>query len=606
MNYQGVTFPILLMELHPFLQISSMNTGDPLASDPREGSPTERTGLMSGNQTSNTDRPSYRSSASDSPTMPETSVNANETAVVGDSNSNRRSRRPREERTRPDSASASTGEDEELMYGAKHVIMLFVPVTLCMMVVVATMSSITFYTQEQNTYFVYTPFQDQEAPTGTKLWQSFANAGIILCAVIVMTIVLLMLYKYRCYKVINGWLIVSSVMMLFFFSYMYLEQVMRAYNSPLDYITASLIVWNFGMGGLFCIHWKGPLLLQQAYLIIISALVALTFIRYLPDWTVWTVLGVMVVWDLVAVLCPKGPLRVLVETAQSRNEPIFPALIYSSAMVWIVTMADDGGRSKKKKKQETKDTDNNADEEDDDGGFKEHMANGISGHSLEDSVAARSAFQALGDMTQAQKDSSVHSSCVDPLSYYEKSEPQTNLAFSESNGNIQDEPTMQRQAVPEGAVGGAVAADESDVSVRSAKKKQKKRARPTGEGASAAGGEGEPSGGEQQRERPAVPGASDDASEMEEERGIKLGLGDFIFYSVLVGKASSNGDWNTTLACFVAILIGLCCTLLLLAMFRKALPALPISLTFGLVFNFATSALVQPFMDKLNSEQVYI
>ncbi|XP_017080960.1 presenilin homolog isoform X3 [Drosophila eugracilis] len=416
-------------------------------------------------------------------------------------------------------------EEQGLKYGAQHVIKLFVPVSLCMLVVVATINSISFY-NSTDVYLLYTPFHELSPEPSVKFWNALANSLILMSVVVVMTILLIVLYKKRCYRIIHGWLILSSFMLLFIFTYLYLEELLRAYNIPMDYPTALLIMWNFGVVGMMSIHWQGPLRLQQGYLIFVAALMALVFIKYLPEWTAWAVLAAISIWDLIAVLSPRGPLRILVETAQERNEQIFPALIYSSTVVYAL----------------------------------------------------------VGTTTNQQSQATASSSP------------------SSSNSTTTTRATQNSLASPEAAaVSASRSAEAAGFTQEWSANLSERVARRQIEVQSTQSGNAQRS-----NEYRTVTAPDQNHPDGQEERGIKLGLGDFIFYSVLVGKASSYGDWTTTIACFVAILIGLCLTLLLLAIWRKALPALPISITFGLIFCFATSAVVKPFMEDLSAKQVFI
>jgi len=381
-----------------------------------------------------------------------------------------------------------SGDDEESEpgYGAETVIKLFVPVTICMLVVVATVMSVSFYTdQSDGNYLVYTPFHTAGASNGQVAWETLLNAIIMISVILVMTVLLVCLYKYRWYKVIHGWLIMSSLMLLFLFTFLYLNTLLTTYNVVSDNVTVAVFLWNFGVCGMMCIHWKGPLLMQQAYLIIVSALMALTFIKYLPEWSAWLILAFISIYDLFAVLCPSGPLRMLVELSQERDEPIFPALIYSSMAYPEDTQVGE-----------------NPHNGNDDGGFDEEWQQRNRQRDLHTTEESRQrAREQIGDVTNVNA----------------------------------------------------------------------------------------PPGGEEK-----------------ESKGVKLGLGDFIFYSVLVGKAAATGDLTTTMACTVAILVGLCLTLVLLAIFQKALPALPISIFLGLIFYFSANYVISPFMDEIVSNQVFL
>mmetsp|Transcript_12165 Transcript_12165/g.18374 ORF Transcript_12165/g.18374 Transcript_12165/m.18374 type:complete len:124 (-) Transcript_12165:140-511(-) len=89
------------------------------------------------------------------------------------------------------------------------------------------------------------------------------------------------------------------------------------------------------------------------------------------------------------------------------------------------------------------------------------------------------------------------------------------------------------------------------------------------------------------------------------DHSIKLGLGDFVFYSVLVSRAATYG-FTTFMSCYLVILGGLGMTLVLLAVFRKALPALPISIFLGIAFYLCTRFFIVPFVEASGSIPIYM
>lgn len=386
-----------------------------------------------------------------------------------------------------------------LKYGAQHVVKLFIPVTVCLIFVIISLSAIKSYQKSDGAQLIYTPFnEDSQDSKGTKLWMSIANASIFIGVVVVMTVVLIVLYKFKFYRVIHGWLAFSSLMLLFLFTFMFITELFKQFNVVIDMFTLFILLWNFGVIGMVSIHWKGPLILQQIFLIFSCVQMALIFIKYLPEWTTWVLLAFISIWDLIAVLCPFGPLRILVETAKSRNDTLFPSMVYSSTLIYMMARRGD----------------------------TDHPSN--------------------QNLTSTQNQNDEDEASLNPRDTA-RNRNNENVRQRHSAQNSRNH-TTNRQTIQE----------------------------------------------------------IEQLQQEEEENGVKLGLGDFIFYSILVGKASILGDWNTVIACFVAILIGLCLTLVLLAVFHKPLPALPISLFFGLIFYFLTNLVVRPFYDNLTFKQVFI
>lgn len=360
------------------------------------------------------------------------------------------------------------------------------PVSICMFLVVLLVSTL-FSPTSSNSVAVATAatlvYQESSSdPTSEKLEGALLNAAAFVALITGVTFFLLLLYYYNFTNFLKYYMCFSAFFILASMGGSISASILRRFAVPLDFFTFGLLLFNFAVVGIFTVISSTgfPIVLRQMYMVSLGIVVAVWFTK-LPEWTTWTVLMALAVYDLVAVLAPGGPLKMLVELASNRGEEL-PAFVYE----------------------------------------------------------ARPALPPSPSSIELQ----------------------------------QMPPTVRNPIEVVTSTSNSVAESETMPLVRNADATINERERD---------------------ETVQVLEAEEEEEEIDTTRGIRLGLGDFVFYSVLVGRAALY-DWMTVYACYLAIVSGLGCTLILLSVYRKALPALPISIMLGIGFYFLTRLLLEPFV----------
>jgi presenilin 1 len=229
----------------------------------------------------------------------------------------------------------SGGGEEDEIDASLQVTSLLQPVSITMAIVVFLVHEMAGASQQVRGGFselmVYQ--EDTSDSTSTLVGGVMLNGLVIVAMLFFVTTFLLLLYKYRCYVLIYAWLFFSVSTLLFLFGGYVAQQLLEMHDVPTDAVSFFFVLWNFSAVGTLMVFWTEyglgptpPLSLQQAYLVIISALLAWSATKT-PEWTTWGLLLAVSIWDLIAVLTPRGPLKLLVEEAEKRGEPI-PGLVY--------------------------------------------------------------------------------------------------------------------------------------------------------------------------------------------------------------------------------------------------------------------------------------
>jgi presenilin 1 len=372
-------------------------------------------------------------------------------------------------------------------------------------------------------------------------------------------------------------------------------------------------LWNFAAVGVYSIFYQlgVPPFITQGYLVCTSVILAWQLAHF-DAWSTWTLLIMLALYDLCAVLTPCGPLRALVHLMSKEDSPEMPGLLYEAELPSEAQRPGVPSSSMPRAQSDVAQPANN------------NNGNGGSAPTDDSVVAQRSVIpddvpMATSSMENETNGANSTNNLGDPivvvplalarvynLPIIDVPQPAAAAAGSPPDGrrstpllahDIPDNPTIKQL--------------KSDVTVRLPQN----------------GGRLERIDERRrvylERDRFGTPKRTvwvdaqgkvfaeayqegdEDPESNRKGNTIRLGLGDFIFYSVLVAKAAQY-SFTTFCACILVILAGLGGTLVLLSVYHQALPALPISIFLGVVFYLFTRGLIEPWIHEVLRRPYYV
>jgi presenilin 1 len=501
---------------------------------------------------------------------------------------------------------------EELLYSSSSYYAIAKPVTLTMMLAsLAVVFVNTDETRAQGQQAMESAYQvwsvEGAASSGSALALSLANALVMVSVICCMTFVIVLLYRMRCMLCLIGYMMFCSGTLLGVLGGNLMQTAIHIYNIPVDKITFSLFVSNFCIVGVLSVFWgKGvPKYVTQGYLISTSVILA-WHLSYFDDWTTWTLLFMLAIYDLCAVLTPCGPLKALVELMSADEAPEMPGLLFEAELPPEAKrpgiQRTNTGLSRSSQPSQNRVAENST--------SPSPTGNAATG----DNVPAGD--QAIAENPTALKGRNLEISV--PLAIAQV----YNLSVISVPANSMKIMYPQRDTSSSAPL---LMDDEGPGSVNLPETPSPSQLRalvnvrlPTHGGRI----EQVARRGKRvylERDRHGNPkrilwvdrngkvfaemrGDDDDGPE---RNSIRLGLGDFIFYSVLVSKAAQY-SFATFSACMLVILAGLGGTLVLLSVYHHALPALPISIFLGVIFYVVTRLFIEPWIEVVLSRPFYV